>query len=387
MGHLAAAVHRDPSRAMRTVGITGTNGKTTTAHLLGAILRHAGLVTAVQGTLSGVRTTPEASDLQRGLRRLADEGTAAVVMEVSSHALALHRVDGTRFDAAVFTNLGRDHLDLHGSVEEYFRAKASLFTSELSEVGVVNADDPRGQLLLDRAAIDDRGIEMVPFGRGDATDLVTTALEHTFAWRRRRVRVPLGGGFNVMNSLAALTTASVLGVDEETAVEGIGLAGPVPGRFEVVGEPADGPVVVVDYAHTPDGLDELLAAARQVAGGRRVVVVFGCGGDRAREKRPQMGAAAVAGADQVVVTSDNPRGEAPEAIIDDVLAGIAPGARGAVVVEPDRRAAIAVALDLARPGDVVVIAGKGHEATQDLGDRVVDFDDRAVARELLGARS
>jgi UDP-N-acetylmuramoyl-L-alanyl-D-glutamate--2,6-diaminopimelate ligase len=385
VGHVAAAVHDAPSAKIRMVGVTGTNGKTTTTHLLGAILSHAGLRTTVLGTLSGTRTTPEAADLQRRLAALVDEGVTAVVMEVSSHALALHRVDGTHFDAAVFTNLGRDHLDLHGSVEEYFRAKARLFTHDLSDVGIVNTDDPYGRLLLDRAAIDEAAIEMFPYGRGDATDVVATATMHAFSWRGRRVEAGIGGAFNVMNSIAALTTASVLGLDDATAAAGLSTAGPVPGRFEVVAAPAGSvaPTVVVDYAHTPDGLAELLAATRQVAGGGRVVVVFGCGGHRDRDKRPEMGAAAVAGADLAVVTSDNPRDEEPGAIIEAVLSGISAADRDRVVVEPDRRAAIASALRAVGPADIVVIAGKGHETTQEFSDRSIDFDDRTVARELL----
>jgi UDP-N-acetylmuramoyl-L-alanyl-D-glutamate--2,6-diaminopimelate ligase len=389
VGHVAAAVHGHPGTRMRMVGVTGTNGKTTTAHLIGAILEGAGMRTAVLGTLSGARTTPEAPDLQRQLAALADAGTAAVVMEVSSHALALHRVAGTRFDAAVFTNLGRDHLDLHGSMEEYFRAKARLFTPELAEVGIVNADDPYGRLLLDSAAIDDAGVEMVPYGRGDATGAVSTATMHSFSWRGRRVEVGIGGAFNVMNSIAALTATSVLGLDDATAVRALAVAPPVPGRFEVVPAPPGValPTVVVDYAHTPDGLVELLAATRHAAGAGRLIVVFGCGGDRDREKRPLMGAAAVAGADRVVVTSDNPRHEDAGAIIDAVLTGIGAADRERVVVEADRRRAISLALDAAGPGDVVVIAGKGHETTQDLGDRVVEFDDRAVAAGLMAARA
>jgi UDP-N-acetylmuramoyl-L-alanyl-D-glutamate--2,6-diaminopimelate ligase len=389
VGHVAAAVHGRPSTRVRMVGVTGTNGKTTTAHLIGAILDGAGMRTAVLGTLTGVRTTPEAADLQRDLAALADAGTTAVVMEVSSHALALHRVTGTRFDAAVFTNLGRDHLDLHGSMEGYFRAKAQLFTAAYTDIGIVNADDPYGRLLLDSAAIDDAGVEMVPYGRSDATGVVATTTMHSFSWRGRRVEVGIGGAFNVMNSIAALTATSVLGLDDATAVRALGAAPPVPGRFEVVAAPPGAalPTVVVDYAHTPDGLVELLTAARQAAGSGRVIVVFGCGGDRDRDKRPQMGAAAVAGADRVVVTSDNPRGEDPGAIIDAVLRGIPTADRDRVVVEADRREAISLALDAAGPRDLVVVAGKGHETTQDLGDRVVEFDDRVVAAGLMAARA
>lgn len=382
-GHLAAAVHRHPAESLLVIGVTGTNGKTTTAHLLGAALSGAGRRTTVLGTLSGERTTPEASDLQRRLRELADTGTDTVVMEVSSHALALHRVDGMRFDAAVFTNLGRDHLDLHGTVEDYFRAKARLFDPGLAAVGVVNRDDRHGRLLLDAAEI-----PVHPYGLADVTDVVVGAGAHRYRWRERAVTVPLGGDVNVPNSLAALTCCGALGVDLDLAVGGLAVAPPVPGRFESVTTTGEcGFDVVVDYAHTPDGLEVVLSSARRLVAergdGGRVIVVFGCGGERDTEKRPLMGAAAVRGADQVIVTSDNPRNEEPAAIIDDVLVGIEARYRDVVVVEPDRRTAIATAVGRARSGDVVVIAGKGHETTQTIGAATLPFDDRVVARELL----
>ena len=380
LGSVAAAVHGHPARRLRTVGVTGTNGKTTTTHLLGAILRAAGLATQELGTLTGVRTTPEATDLQRRLADLVDDGVDAVVMEVSSHALALHRVAGMRFDVSVFTNLGRDHFDLHESVEEYFRAKASLFTPALTDVGIVNFDDPYGQLLADVAEI-----ETVGFSLDDADDVSVGLGAIDFVWRGHRVHVPIGGAFNVPNALAALTAAERLGIDAATAIGGLATATRVPGRFEVVSDEALDPFsVVVDYAHTPDGLTSVLGTARAVAPPNgRVVVVFGCGGDRDTDKRGLMGAAAVAGADAVVVTSDNPRHEDPSAIIDAIVAGIDPRDRIAVVTEADRRRAIELALGVARAGDVVVIAGKGHETTQTVGDEVRPFDDRAVARELL----
>lgn len=379
LGHAARLVHGMPSDALEMIGVTGTNGKTTTAHLIASILRAAGRNVGVLGTLSGTRTTPEASDLQRQLAAFVDDGTDSVVMEVSSHALALHRVNGTRFDVAVFTNLGRDHLDLHGSLEEYFRAKARLFTPELAEIGVVNVDDPHGRLLADVGAI-----EMRPFSSADAAEVYVDARSHRFVWGGHRFEVPIGGSFNLMNSIAALTVIEVLGVSLEVAAEGLASAGPVPGRFEVVAAPPEHrSTVVVDYAHTPDGITELLRSARQVASGGKVLIVFGCGGERDVDKRPQMGAAAVAGADRVVLTSDNPRHEDPAAIIAAIVGGIPPGYRAGVAIEPDRRAAIATALDEAGPGDVVVIAGKGHESTQTIGATAHPFDDRDVACELL----
>lgn len=378
-GHLAAAVHRRPAEDLLVVGITGTNGKTTTAHLIGAALTGAGRSTAVLGTLSGARTTPEASDLHRRLAGLRDDGTDAVVMEVSSHALALHRVDGLRVDAAVFTNLGRDHLDLHGSMEAYFRAKSRLFEPELAVCGVVNLDDTYGRLLADASSI-----PIHPYSSADAADVVVAADSHRFTWRGRIINVPIGGEVNVHNSLAALTCCAALGIDPAAAAEGLSITPPIPGRFELVARADDhGIDVFVDYAHTPDGLSTVLASARRLVTGGRVVVVFGCGGARDREKRPLMGASAVQGADLVIVTSDNPRDEDPQEIIDEVLVGVEPRYRDLVVVEPDRRTAIATALGRARPGDVVVIAGKGHETTQTIGATALPFDDRAVARELL----
>jgi len=395
LGGLAADVHGHPSRRLTMVGVTGTNGKTTTTHLLAAILRHAGYVTDVVGTLSGVRTTPEATDLQRRLAEFANglpEGTpGAVAMEVSSHALALHRVAGTHFAVGVFTNLGRDHLDLHESVEAYFRAKAELFTPALSDVGVANADDPYGSLLIDAAPV-----PISAFSGADATDVIVAADRVAFTWRGTAVQVPIGGRFNVANALAALAAAERLGIDPHVAAAGLAAAPPVPGRFETVSEPGAPVTVVVDYAHTPDGLVELLGAARDVVGhgarAGRLVVVFGCGGDRDPDKRPLMGAAAAEYADVVVVTSDNPRTEDPMAIIDAAVAGVRSMRLGDpltdVHVEPDRRAAIALAIDAATAGDLVVIAGKGHEAYQTIGTTDHPFDDRAVAGELLaGAES
>jgi len=380
VGPLAARVYGQPADDMTTVGITGTNGKTTTSHLLATILRAAGRSTAVFGTLSGARTTPEAPELQQRLADARDHGDEAVVMEVSSHALALHRVDGTRFDAALFTNLGEDHLDLHGTAEEYFRAKARLFRAAFTDVGVINADDAHGQLLLDVG-----GIDMVAYSRGEVSDVQVGAGAHSFTWRGRRVDVAIGGGFNVMNSLAAATTAAVLGIDEDTIVDGLTDAEPVPGRFErVLGVEDRGVAVVVDYAHTPDGLAEVLAAGRAVLRGGRLIVVFGAGGDRDHAKRPHMGAVAARLADRVVVTSDNPRSEDPEAIIAEIVAGMPTDGSAVVEIEARRDAAIGAAIRGARPGDLVIIAGKGHETSQTIGDATIEFDDRVVARRVLG---
>ena len=301
------------------------------------------------------------------------------MIEVSSHALELQRVAGCHFDLAVFTNLGRDHLDLHGTQERYFAAKARLFQPELSDEAVVNIDDPHGRLLMDVGEI-----PMVGFGLGDIEDVTVSATSHSYRWRSRVIDVPIGGAFNVMNSLAAATACAQLGIDAATIESGLRQAAAVPGRFEAV-VAGQSFAVIVDYAHTPDGLEKAIVAARQVAGSGAVHVVFGCGGDRDRDKRPLMGAVASTLADHVVITSDNPRSEDPLEIINATLEGVPSDYRGRVVMEPDRRRAIDVALRRARSGDVVVIAGKGHERTQTIGQQVLEFDDRAVARQVLEA--
>jgi UDP-N-acetylmuramoyl-L-alanyl-D-glutamate--2,6-diaminopimelate ligase len=377
MGPVAATFHGHPSAALAVVGVTGTNGKTTTSALLHHVLEAVGRPSGLLGTLTGARTTPEATDLQAALAGFRDAGKQAVVMEVSSHALALDRVAGTRFRVAVFTNLSRDHLDFHPTMEDYFAAKAKLFEPALSDAAVVNADDPHGALLALASSV-----PTTTYSLDDVEGMVVGPAGSAGRWRGHDLRVPLIGGFNVANALAALTTAVALGVDEGAAVEALASAPAVPGRFEVVdaGQPFR---VVVDFAHTPDGLEQVLRAARAVTPDGRVLVVFGAGGDKDREKRPMMGAAAAGWADVVVVTSDNPRSEAPAAIAEAIVAGTV-DRPATVLVELDRRAAIALALAQAGPGDLVVVAGKGHETTQIVGDQVLAFDDRSVVRELLG---
>lgn len=392
MGPMAAVVFGDPSAAMTMVGITGTNGKTTITYLLEAVFRAAGFPPGVIGTtgarLGGVpvplaRTTPEAPDLQRLLAAMAARGVRAVAMEVSSHALDQSRVDGVRFDAAVFTNLSQDHLDYHPSMDAYFAAKARLFTPALADRGVVNLDDAWGRRLLA-----DPSIPMTSYGvdgRADlrAEDVHVDAMGMAFRAADVTVRSPLRGGFNVTNALGTLAVARVLGIDQVTAADAIGSVRHVPGRMEPV-EAGQNFLVVVDYAHTPDSILNVLQAARPLTAGR-IIVVFGCGGDRDRSKRPLMGAAATANADLTIITSDNPRSEDPDTIIASVVSG-ARETGGAFVVEPDRRAAIALAVQEAADGDVVVIAGKGHETTQVFADRTVEHDDRVAALEALGSR-
>jgi len=374
MAPVADAFFGRPSRQLKVVGVTGTNGKTTTVHLLAAIFEAAGWETGVIGTLTGERTTPEAPELQARLASFRDGGAKSVAMEVSSHALALHRVDSVWFSVAVFTNLSQDHLDFHETMEEYFAAKARLFDPARTGVGVVNVDDPHGRLLYEAAPV-----PMVPYSLRDADDLHVGATGSSFRWRGADVRLGLGGRVNVANALAAATAAHELGVGSVDVARGLSVAAIVPGRYEVVdaGQPF---AVIVDYAHTPDGLEELLRAVRETTQGR-VLVVFGAGGDRDRDKRPAMGEVATRLADEAVLTSDNPRSEEPGEIIDAVRAGADPA--GVLHVEPDRRAAIASALAGAGAGDVVVIAGKGHETTQQFADHTVPFDDRDVAREEL----
>lgn len=382
MGHLAAAFHDHPSTTLTVVGVTGTNGKTTTAHMLGAILSQSGRRTNVFGTLSGTRTTPEAPELQRTLANERDAGTQAVVMEVSSHALELQRVAGMRFAAAVFTNLGHDHLDFHRTHDAYFAAKASLFTGNYTSLGVVNRDDIYGRKIADTSNI---AISM--FGYGDASDVVMDANGSSFTWRGARIHCAVGGDFNVLNALAAATTAAELGISMDHIAAGLATMSQIPGRFEKVRHPGDF-LVLVDYAHTPEALRNVIAAARGLVGdGSRsgVTVVFGCGGDRDPSKRAEMGSAACE-ADRIVVTSDNPRHESPEAIIDAIVTGIPDSHRSKLVVEVDRRRAIEEACASASAGDVVVIAGRGHENMQSVAGAELAFNDASVAREVLGVR-
>jgi UDP-N-acetylmuramoyl-L-alanyl-D-glutamate--2,6-diaminopimelate ligase len=387
MALVAARFFGDPTGELKVVGITGTNGKTTTAFLLREILEAAGMRCGLLGTVKQVvggveeeveRTTPEAIDLQRTSRRMLDAGDAACVMEVSSHALALHRCDAIQFDVALFTNLTQDHLDFHADMEDYFRSKRLLFEMG-PRVAIVNADDPYGRRLAGE-------FECVTFSAaGGEADLAAgevhlTARGAEFTVDGARVKTGLPGDFNVANALGALAAVQALGVGLDAAAKGLAASPPPPGRFEPVDE-GQAFSVLVDYAHTPDSLENVLRAARRLGQGR-VISVFGAGGDRDRGKRPQMGRAGAELSDLAIVTSDNPRSEDPEAIVAEVLSGI--DDRGGVEVEVDRRAAIALGLARAEPGDTVVIAGKGHERGQELeGGRTLPFDDREVAKEEL----
>lgn len=380
----------EPTRELQVAGVTGTNGKTTTAFLVRSILQHAGRQAGLVGTVSWVVggerrdapfTTPEAIELQRLFREMAEHGDAAVAVEASSHGSAFRRLDRVRFDALVFTNLSQDHLDLHETMEDYFQAKRRLFVGPQPVPAAVNVGDPFGRRLADELS-DTHRAPLVTFGSEPDADVQASELELTVRGSRFRaaeieLETPLLGAFNVENVLGAVACGLLLDVPDEAIAAGVAAVTGIPGRLEAVdeGQPF---TVVVDYAHTPDSLARVLRAARELGDGR-VIVVFGAGGDRDRGKRPDMGSVAVRYSDLAIVTSDNPRSESPLAIIEDVLQGTGVD----VEIDPDRRSAIRRAFALADPGDVVVIAGKGHEQGQEIGGVVHPFDDREVAREAL----
>ncbi len=373
MPQLARAFFGDPSAELDVVGVTGTSGKTTTTFLVHAILAAAGRRPGLLGTIESrvgderrpaVRTTPESVDLQRTLREMLDAGNRSAALEATSHGSELGRLDGVRFAALGFTNLGRDHLDFHGTTERYYEAKRRLFVRDLPPAAV-NVGDEWGR----RLAGELRGrTELLTYGFAEDADLQPGGLD---------VHTRLRGRFNVENALCAIALARLVGVQDDAIAEGLASVAGVPGRFEPVdeGQPF---AVVVDYSHKPEALANVLETARELATGR-VICVFGAGGDRDRSKRPVMGEIAARLADVAILTSDNPRSEDPQAIADEVAAG----APGDLTVELDRRRAIEAAVELARPGDVVVIAGKGHEQGQEIAGEVHPFDDRQVAREAL----
>ena len=378
LGRVASAVFRHPASSLKMVGITGTNGKTSTASILGTLIEAHGGSVYVMGTLTGARTTPESIDLHAQLRSCVDAGIDHVVMEVSSHALEHHRVDGIVFDVAVFTNLGHDHLDFHGTMENYFSAKRKLFTSELTRVAVVNADDAYGQKLHTEAFVPTN-----TFSLANVRDVVVTASHVSFTWKHLNVHLPIGGSFTVMNALAAISAASELGIPDERIVSGCAAVQTVPGRFELVPNDVDLDVVV-DFAHTPEALDGLLTNAREIARGR-LIVVFGCGGDRDHAKRPLMGDIASRGADVVIVTSDNPRSEDPDRIIAEVISGV-DTIHASVSSIVNREKAIESAILGAKRGDMVVIAGKGHETTQEANGVLTPSSDVLIAAGVLRIR-
>ncbi|HHW55738.1 MAG: UDP-N-acetylmuramoyl-L-alanyl-D-glutamate--2,6-diaminopimelate ligase [Bacillota bacterium] len=403
LAHLAAAFYHHPSRKLRLIGVTGTNGKTTTTHLIAAILREAGYKIGLIGTIHNrigeetfpvERTTPEALDLQELFFRMVEAGVDYCVMEVSSHALSLQRVAYSEFDLGVFTNISQDHLDFHQTLDDYLAAKEKLFT-QLGQPGakrgtkaaVINVDDPRGREVAGRCPVPCLG-----FGLGEEADLRAVDVEMglqgvKFTARGQgkelHLNLKLTGIFSVYNALAAIGVGLTEGIEPEVIARALARVPGVPGRFESIDEGQDFSVIV-DYAHTPDSLENVLKAAAEFVKGRRIVV-FGCGGDRDRTKRPIMGRIAAENADHVIITSDNPRSEDPLAIIADIEPGVKAGGKGAAVYEviPDRKEAIAAAIAMARKGDMVILAGKGHETYQIIGDKTLPFDDREVAREAL----
>jgi UDP-N-acetylmuramoyl-L-alanyl-D-glutamate--2,6-diaminopimelate ligase len=401
MGEMSAFFYGYPSRRLTLVGVTGTSGKTTVTHLISSIFTAAGKKTGIIGTL-GARigdklidtkhTTPESVDLQRILRAMADKGAEVVAMEVSSHGLVQGRVLGCEFDCGVFTNIARDHLDYHKTPEAYLDAKLMLFrdyptASNKQFVGVINADDPSASAFIHAT----KG-KVITFGVKSTADIAASNVSVTdrsvvfevlHDGRSTQVELAMGGHFNVYNALAASAVGIAFGLSQDAIVSGLKAVQGVPGRFEFVNCGQDFGVVV-DYAHTPDELENVLKAAKEITTGR-LIVVFGCGGDRDKGKRPIMGRIAAELADRVVITSDNPRSEKPEDIIAEILAGVPEHKRGKVSVIVDREEAIQNAIHSALPGDMVLIAGKGHEDYQIFADRTIHFDDREVARKALSS--
>ena len=388
MALAADAFFGRPTRELEVVGVTGTNGKTTTAFLLFAILaaagRRPGLLGTIENRIGGerraaTRTTSEAIDLQRTFREMLDAGDRSCALEATSHGSTLKRLLGVRFRALVFTNLSQDHLDFHGTMENYFDAKRRLFTAPDIDGNrpraAINVADDHGRLLADE--LRSLGEDPFEFALADAKSLDITPAGSSFEFQGIELHTGLRGRFNVENVLGAVAAARLLGIGDDAIAAGVAHLTGVPGRFEAVdeGQPF---AVLVDYSHTPDALESLLTEARALAAGR-LICVFGCGGDRDRGKRPLMGEIASRLADETIVTSDNPRSEEPRAIIDEILGGVI----GPVEVEPDRARAIGRALERAQEGDVVVIAGKGHEQGQEFAERTIPFDDRDVAREAL----
>ena len=398
IGEIAAQVYGEPSRALHMVGITGTNGKTSVAHWVAQTFSQLGRKTAVIGTVGNgfpgaltpaLNTTPDAIELQQRLANYRQQGAAACAMEVSSHGLAQGRINGTQFNVAVLTNLSRDHLDYHGDMDSYADAKARLFSWPGLEWVVVNVDDAFGK----RLEAETRPARVAGYGFqrgavvGEKLRLSQAGLHlavHT-DWGNAEVDAPLLGRFNAANLLAVLTTLLVSGVQLDAACQALAHITPPPGRMQTLGGDAH-PLVVVDYAHTPDALEKVLATLREIVSGGRLICVFGCGGNRDRGKRPLMGQAVAEGADEVWITSDNPRSEDPRHIIDDILAGTSGAKVGIQVrVEPDRARAIFEAIGGAHHGDVVLIAGKGHEEYQEIAGERLPFSDVAVARKALEA--
>jgi UDP-N-acetylmuramoyl-L-alanyl-D-glutamate--2,6-diaminopimelate ligase len=379
LAHASATISGHPESKTKLVGVTGTNGKTSVTTILASLARALGWNAASIGTLTNERTTPAGPELYRTLAQLvsgfdAEQRNSVVALEVSSHALDQRRIEGLRFCVAAFTNLSHDHLDYHGTMEEYFSTKARLFQTEYAKHAVIWVDDPYGARLSELT-----DLPLTRVSRGDASEVMSSLRGSTFFWRQHLVNSPLVGGYNVDNALMAMAIMSDLGADDAQIAASMADVSSVPGRFDVLY--GRGITVIVDYAHTPDGLERLLDDVHTLEPEGRLITVFGAGGDRDRSKRPEMGRAASRVSDLTIITSDNPRSEEPDDIIDAVMSGVGPDAR--VLRESDRRRAIALAIESANAGDVVVLAGKGHESTQTVGELVIPMDDRVIAKELL----
>ena len=378
LGEISSRIYGKPQESMRMVGITGTNGKTTTVQMLNAIFQKHGWSTGVIGTLSGTRTTPEAPDYYQRLKEFRANGIDTVVMEVSSHALDQGRVNGTVYDLGIFTNLTQDHLDYHQTMHASFDVKAKLFKFEHSRKGVINRDDPYGAKIIHRSSI-----PIVSFGLDDISSLVTDRNGSSFIWDGIKISIRLAGSHNVYNALAAATAARELGITPDAIADGLHDLDKVDGRMEKIemGQPFS---VFVDYAHTPDGLKHVITASKsmlETGSPGRIVVVFGCGGDRDGAKRPAMGLITTSLADYAILTSDNPRSEDPWTIIKEVEEGVIDHSK--LIVEPDRRTAIKQAVEMAHENDILIIAGKGHETNQEIAGKILPFDDRQVVREEI----
>jgi len=380
MAEIAEIFFNFPSKKLTTVGVTGTNGKTTTVNLLAEIATYAGENAASIGTLTGIRTTPEAPDLQKQIHDLAEEGKSFLAMEVSSHALSQRRISNIKYDLAIFTNLSHDHLDYHGDMESYYEAKSLLFTPNHAKYAVINVDTPFGKRLAQEIEIPHKTVSI-----GDVKIIEESIQRNIFQWEGKTIEMQTPGTFNIENAVSAAFAAEALGFKKESIVNGLSQAQALPGRFEVIDSKNNGPTVIIDYSHTPDGLRKVLLSAKNIPGIKNVHVVFGCGGDRDKSKRPQMGAVSENAATDVYLTSDNPRSEDERSIINDVLAGFRNPTD--VYIEPDRRKAIFQAIKMSDPKDVVIIAGKGNEVSQEIKGQFHPFKDSDVARDGLEARA
>jgi UDP-N-acetylmuramoyl-L-alanyl-D-glutamate--2,6-diaminopimelate ligase len=376
---VASRIVGDPSKEINVVGITGTNGKTSVVSMLAEILSTYGTPTATIGTLTGMLTTPESPELQRELRKYCSEGVEVVAMEVSSHSLVQKRVSKTHFSSVAFTNLSHDHLDFHGTMEDYYLAKGLLFSGEFSKRGVIATDSDYGRSYFEKAISSGMEVEELSLKN---RNVVFTQKSSSFDWRGERVTIPLGGPFAYSNALVSAEIAIQLGLEVAEVIAGLNSLNGVPGRFEPVSLTQESSAII-DYAHTPSALAELLGGCRKIVAGR-IILVFGCGGERDSEKRPLMGEVASVGADVNILTSDNPRGEDAEKIISEIASGMSIKPR---VIEVDRRKAIEQAFNEAESGDLIVVAGRGHEEYQEIDGKKIPFSDKNVLLDVVSKAS